>query len=365
MKKNLLAIVFLALLEACSSGKAALSSGNYYEAVLESVNRLRGSPDNKKAKAVLQQSYPLAVEFIETGIKNDITANSPRMWRNAVSGYEKINYMNDQIKTSLGAMRIISQPVTRYTELKDAKVKAAEESYNEGITALMKNSREDAKQAYFDFKEASNYQPGYRETIEMMNQAEFNATLRVAYEEINASRINYSLQPIVNQMSRQFLTFRPLNVRDTLPPHQFLRIVFNGYREDGAARVTSRSEVVTRDVKTGEKKGPDGKMQDVMTKVESKITYYTKIKTARSAAMLTITDASTQAVLETENIEGRSTWQYEWASHTGDVRALSSSQQGLIKLKEVSPNDTDLYNQAMRNLEANLRNKLKGFYSRY
>lgn len=273
--------------------------------------------------------------------------------------------MNDQIKTSLGAMRIISQPVTRYTELKDAKVKAAEESYNEGITALMKNSREDAKQAYFDFKEASNYQPGYRETIEMMNQAEFNATLRVAYEEINASRINYSLQPIVNQMSRQFLTFRPLNVRDTLPPHQFLRIVFNGYREDGAARVTSRSEVVTRDVKTGEKKGPDGKMQDVMTKVESKITYYTKIKTARSAAMLTITDASTQAVLETENIEGRSTWQYEWASHTGDVRALSSSQQGLIKLKEVSPNDTDLYNQAMRNLEANLRNKLKGFYSRY
>lgn len=365
MKKTLAAVILLALVEACSSGKSALTHGNYYEAVLESVNRLRGSPDNKKAKEVLQQGYPLAVEYIETGIKNDIAADNPRKWRNAVSGYERINYMNDQIKTSLGAMRVISQPVTRYAELKDAKVKAAEETYTEGITSLMKNTREDAKRAYFNFKQANDYEPGYRETIEMMTQAEFNATLRVAYEEINASTINYSLQPVINSLKRQFLSFRPISQSDTVPPHQFLRIVFNGYREDGSARITTRSEVVTRDVKTGEKKGPDGKMVDVMTKVEAKVTYYQKVKTARSAAMLTITDASTQAVLETENIEGRSSWQYDWATFSGDSRALSSNHQNLVKLREIAPNDRELYNQAMRNLESNLGNKLKSFYNPY
>ncbi len=359
-------VILLLILEACSSGKAALTHGNYYEAVLESVHRLRGSPDNKKAKAVLEQGYPLAIEYIETGIQNGIKADDPRKWRNAVKGYEQINFLNDQIKTSLGAMRIITQPVTKYNELKDAKVKAAEESYSDGITALMKNSRDDSKRAYFNFQEANNYEPGYRESIEMMTQAEFNATLRVAYEEINASTINYgSLQPVINSLKRQFLSFRPVSQRDTVPPHQLLRIVFNGYREEGSARTTTSTENLSREVKTGEKKGADGKMQDVMTAVTAKITYYKKVKGARSSAMLSITDASTQAILESQTIDGRSAWQADWATYTGDSRALNSTQQGLCKLKESFPNDRDLFNQSLRNLESNLGQKLKGFYSQY
>jgi len=366
MKKAIVILGLLAVLEGCTSGKAALSHGNYYEAVIESVNRLRGSPDNKKAKAVLEQSYPLAIEYIETGIQNDIKADDPRKWRNAVKGYEKINFINDQIKTSLGAMRIVSQPTTRFTELKEAKAKAAEETYTEGITALMKNTRDDAKQAYFNFQEANNYEPGYRESIEMMNQAEFNATLRVAYEEINASTINYgSLQPVINSLKRQFLSFKPASQRDTVPPHQLLRIVFNGYREDGSAKTTTSQETLSKDVKTGEKKGPDGKMQDVMTTVTAKITYYRKVKSSRSASMVTITDAATQGVLQSETVEGRASFQADWATYTGDVRALNSSQQSLCKAKETFPNDRDLYNQSMRNLEANLERELKSFYSRY
>lgn len=357
---------FLAILQACTSGKSALSHGNYYEAVLESVNRLRSSQDNKKAKAVLQQAYPLAVDYIETGIKNGISANDPNKWRNAVKGYEQINYLNDQIKTSLGAMKVITAPAARFNELKEARPKAAEESYSEGIASLMKNTREDSKRAYYAFKDANGYESGYRESIEMMTQAEYNATLRVAYEEINGSTTNYSLQPVINSLKRQFLSFRPIGQRDTVPPHQTLRIVFNGYRDDGSARITSSNETLTKEVKTGEqKKGTDGKMVDVMVNVSAKVTYFRKVKTARSSAMLTITDAATQGVLENENVEGRATWEYQWAIYTGDARALSSNVQNLIKLREASPNDRDLFNQAMRNLENNMENKLRSFYSQY
>lgn len=366
MKRFYVVFGVLSVLQACSSGKAALSHGNYYEAVLESVNRLRSSQDNKKAKAVLQQSYPLAVEYIETGIKNGIAADEPRKWRNAVKGYEQINYMNDQIKTSLGAMKVITQPMSRYAELKEVRPKAAEESYNEGINAMMKNSREDSKRAYYAFKEANDFESGYKESIEMMTQAEFNATLRVAYEEINASTVNYSLQPVINSLKRQFLSFRPMNQKDTVPPHQTLRLVYNGFRDDGPARITTSNETLSKEVKTGEqKKGADGKMVDVMVNVSAKVIYFKKTKTARSSTMLTITDASTQAVLENETIEGRATWQYEWATYTGDARALSSTVQNLIKLREATPNDRDLFNQAQRNLENNLEQRLKRFYSQY
>ncbi len=141
LKLYLFALVLMA--EACSSGKTALKHGDYYEAVIEAVGRLRSSPDNKKAKAVLEQGYPLAIEYIETNIQNGINADDPYKWRNAVKGYEQINYLNDQIKTSLGAMKVITKPATRFKELADVKVKAADESYTAGINALMKNTSED------------------------------------------------------------------------------------------------------------------------------------------------------------------------------------------------------------------------------
>ncbi|MFM7853072.1 MAG: hypothetical protein ACKO96_14430, partial [Flammeovirgaceae bacterium] len=309
----------LAILSACSSGKAALKQGDYYDAVLNSVNRLRGSPTHKKATLVLAQAYPLAIDFIQTGIQNGLTSDDPRKWRNAVTGYNKINYLNDQIKTSLGAMKVITQPVTKFKELAEAKPKAAEESYQDGIQYMMKNTRDDAKQAYFAFKEANDYQQGYREAIEMMNQAEFNATLRVGYEEINASRINYgSFQPIINSLQRQFLLFKPLNSFDSVKPQQVLRLVFSGYYQDNRVLISSRNENIERNIKVGEKKMPDGKIQDIMETVKATLTIFTKVKNGRCEAMVSVTEVATNGYLQNNQVQGNARWQHDWAVFKGD-----------------------------------------------
>lgn len=365
---TVLVIFFFSLIvfDSCTSGKTALKQGDYYDAVLNSVNRLRGSPTNKKAISVLTQAYPLAIDFIQTGIQNGLNSDDPRKWRNAIAGYDKINNLNEQIKTSLGAMKVITNPVTKFKELAEAKPKAAEESYQDGIQFMMKNTRNDAKQAYFAFKEANSYEQGYREAIEMMNQAEFNATLRVAYEEINASRINYgSFQPIINSLERQFLSFKPISQRDTVPPQQILRLVFNNYRLDNRPTFSTRTENLERSVKTGEKKGADGKTQDVMQTVKATITIYTKTKNSRAEAQLTITDASNNSYLQNTTVEGIGRWQYDWATYKGDSRALSNDQANLCKRSEANANDDNLYKQAMDNLQNNLTQQLRGFYSRY
>ena len=366
MNRSFLPLLMVIVIDACTSGKTALKKGDYYEAVLESVHRLRSSPENKKAKAVLLQGYPLAIEYTETNIQNGIKADDPMKWRNAVTGYEQINHLNDEIKTSIGARNVITNPVTRYKELAEAKGKAAEESYLAGINSLMKNTREDAKEAYFDFKAATTFEPGYKESIEMMNQAEFNATLRVAYEEVNASRINYgSLQPVINSLQRQFLSFKPIGEKDTVPPHQNLKIIFVSFQEDSRATITTTSEELKRDIKVDEKKGADGKTQDVMQTVTAKVTYFHKTKRASSNGTFTISDVSTGAILQNQNIDGNASWQYDWATYTGDIRALNTSQQNLSKLKETSPGDRFLFNQSMSNLQANLGSQLKSFYSKY
>ena len=366
MQKILLFLLVVIIVDSCVSGKAALKKGDYYDAVLESVHRLRTSPDNKKAKLVLEQGYPLSIQYIEANIQNGMTADDPMKWRNAVKGYEQINFLNDQIKTSLGAMKVITKPETRFKELAAAKGKAAEECYTAGINSLMKNTRDDSKQAYFNFKDANTYEPGYRESIEMMTQAEFNATLRVAYEEVNATNINYgSLQPAINSLNRQFLSFKPVAQKDTVPPHQIIKIIFNGYQQDARPNITTSSENLKRDIKTGEKKGPDGKTQDIMETVTAKITYFHKVKGAASSANFKITEVSTNAILQSENIIGNANWQQDWASYSGDIRALTTSQQNLCKVREGNPSDQYLFKEAISNLEINTKSQLQSFYINY
>ena len=77
-KRVLFMLTTIAVIQACVSGKAALKKGDYYDAVLESVKRLRESPTNKKAIAVLTQAYPLAIDYIDTNIQNGIKADDPK-----------------------------------------------------------------------------------------------------------------------------------------------------------------------------------------------------------------------------------------------------------------------------------------------
>ena len=351
--------------DACASGKTALKHGDYYEAVLESVHRLRESPTNKKATGVLTQAYPLAIDNIESGIQNGIKSDDPKKWRNAVTGYQRINFINDQIKTSLGAMKIISNPQTRFNELAAAKDKAAGEAYEEGINFMMKATRSDYKQAYFDFKEANDFKQGYKESIEMMTQAEFKATIRVAFEEINSSRFNYgSFQPTISSLNRLFLSIKPIAQKDSIPPNQYLRVVFTGFQQNRPS-VTTRTENIAKQIKTGEQKGPDGKMQDILQTVSTNVVYYHKTVTCDAYATVTITDASNNSILQSLNISGPVNWTYDWATHSGDQRAMAANVLTLIQRKEANPSDQDLFNQAIHNLQSNLGQQLKSFYSQY
>ena len=66
-------LLLILLIDSCSSGKAAYKQGDYYEAVLAAVQRLRGKPDHKKSREVLKLSYQLAVDYLETDDANKLS----------------------------------------------------------------------------------------------------------------------------------------------------------------------------------------------------------------------------------------------------------------------------------------------------
>ena len=369
MKRILSVLTFgfiAVIIASCSSGKGAYKHGNYYEAVLTAVQRLRQNPDHKKSKEVLHLSYQAAVSFLETDAQNQLNSNANFKWRSAVQSYEKINNLYEQIRTSPGAMKVVTNPVNKFKELTEAKTKAAEEVYEAGVQAMMKNTRENSKEAYYLFKESETYSPGYREAIEMTNQAEYNATLRISFDEANASRENFSLQPAINSTQRLFLKFysasEALNTKD--PIDQNLKLIYKGCSIPNNTSTSSSVEEVEKDVKVGEKTVND-KKEDVFEKVKAKVTTYSRSLRAESSSVIQVTDLKAGTTLINNQIGGSASWQYSWATYSGDVRALNNNQKELIKKREAYPDRDDLVNKARQNLLSNLSGQLRSFYSKY
>lgn len=360
-------IVVWMLAGGCSSGKKAFERGDYYDAVLQAVNRLRQKPDHKKSIEVLKLSYMAAVEYLENDAQNQITSNANFKWRNAVSNYEKINNLYEQIRTSPGAQKVIPNPVNRYKELTELKQKAAEETYEAGIQYMMKNTRQDAKQAYFLFTEANGYSPGYREAIEMRDQAKFNATLRVVVEPMLDNSYGWDFESAVfGARLNEFVKFYTPDQaqRDSLKRiDQFLRVSFNGYQES-RPNVTKRSESYADSVKTGEKT-VGGQKVPVYQKVSGQATIYEKTITSRGSVRLEVVDAQSRAKISSDEVVTNEAWRDSWAQCGGDARAIPQGIKRLCEKREPYMERNFLLNQVKRELDNKLANTLSNFYAQY
>ncbi len=364
---SLLFAVILLLMDACSSGKAAYKHGDYYDAVLEAVQRLRQKPDHKKSKEVLSLSYQPAIDFLTTDAQNQIAANANLKWKYVVQNYQKINTLYESIRTSPGALKVIPNPVNKYKELTDAKNSAAEESYNLGVQAMLKNTREDAKQAYFMFTDANTFAPGYRESIEMMEQAKFNATLKVVVEPTIQNYNSWNFDPVlfgtqVNQFVKFYTPQQILDLNLQKVDH-YLRVVAGGYHENRPT-ISKTVQNYSDSVTVGEKTVNNQKVP-VRQKVTAQMTVFEKLISSSGSLQLSIKDAGSNAELSNSNITTQQAWTDRWAACSGDARALPKDVKGLCTKSETYPPRDQLMNQTKRDLDAKLANALQGFYRNY
>jgi hypothetical protein len=379
MKIGYLLIFFVVVIASgCSSGKKAYERGNYFDAVMKSVNRLRQNPDHSKSKETLEGAYPLAVEFFEGQAKNEIASNSPYKWKNAIQSYTAVNQMYEAIRQCPGCLRVVKNPVNFYSEIGPLKEKAAEESYNAGIASLMKGTRVDAKTAYFNFVDVQNFVPGYKDVVEYLAKSKDEATLKVVVEQIPVpARYNLSggfFQDKVEEFLHtnypdqgfvKFFTPREAEAVKLPKVDQILRIQFDDFSV-GNSVLREKEETVTKDsVKVGDVK-VDGKTVPVYNTVKAKYTTYTKEITSSGLLSMIITDAKTNGVLSHQKFDGKYVWVSRWARYNGDDRALSEAQLALTRQKELSPPEAQsLFLEFTRPIYDRLIPALRNFYQNY
>lgn len=379
MKKIYLLLLIAPLLFTdCTSGKKAFEQGDYYEAVLKAVNRLRQKPDHKKSKETLRKGYPLALETIEQSAANSLTSNAPFKYRDALRRYQQINVMYEEIRRSPGALRVIHNPRNYYDKLPDLKERAANESYEAGIVALNRETREDAKKAYFLFKDVQEYVPGYKDVQNKIEEARFIATLKVVVEQIpvpsryrlSAAFFQDKIEEYLHSQYRsnefvRFYTPREADTEKLAFVDQYLRLEFDDFTV-GETHVIKETETYSKDsVKVGTVT-IEGEKVDAYGTVTAKLTTWRKEVISKGTFSMRVFDAQSNAVLTHRKFNGEFVWFSKWGTFSGDERALSDEQLAICNNSEVPPPPPqDMFIEFTRPIYDQLTSAVNSFYARY
>ncbi len=372
--------ILLLSLAACNTGKNLYEKGNYYQAVLRSVEKLKKSPNNKKAQETLANAYPNAVNYYLDQLDNQKSSSSEFMNTEAVYIYDKLNSMYESIQLSPAAKNVIENPKKYYSILDKIKPFAAKEQYNAGIRFLKYGDRENAKKAYFYFLEADNFIEDYKDINVKIEEAYDLSLLHVVthlqpvqsrYYKLSATIFYSQVKTILNQIEqKEFIRFhtpeeaKNTNLRD---PDQILNINFEDFVV-GETHTKERIEKMESDsIKIGEVKLNSRTTKDVYGTVKAVVTINRMEVISKGFINLSIEqNGNSKKVLISEDIAGQHVWFNEWGNYNGDERALTKEQLDICNQKRINPiPPQQMFVEFTKPIHEQLRTRLFNYYQNY
>jgi len=380
-KLKYLALTLIIFIIACSkSGTKALEKGNYYEAVLQSVEKLRKDSNNSKASDVLSTAYRNAQEEFTRDIALTRNANQQFRFEAILDYYNKLNKMQEVIDRCTACRRIVS-PQSYFQETEEAREYAADERYALGddILRRKKLSKLDARAAFDHFEQITIFAPNYKDARNRMEEALDIGSVHVILEQpkVNSRLYQYSNEYFqekveeflrTNRRINKFIRFyspeEAKNVR--LKPDQVVRLEIIDFVVGEINVATDRQNVTSRDsVKTGEAT-VNGKKVSVYDKVTATIIKSRKAVRSRGLLSMEIFDYQTNKTLLREEIPGEFTWVNEWASFNGDERALTTSELNMTRNREqLPPPPQQLFIEFTKPIYDQVTSRIRRFYDKY
>jgi tetratricopeptide (TPR) repeat protein len=375
---SLLSIIFWS----CTSGKKALDRGNYEEASLKAIERLRSSPDNSKAQATLKDAYNLALSYHLNTINQLRSSNQLFRWESIAESYKRLNVLHDEIQRCPSCLKVIPKPMLFLNEVNDSYNLAASERYDAG-DKLMKDAyrtRQTAREAFEHFRRAEQLVPNYKDAKARADEAYFYATLKVVVEQmpIHSRTYNLSNEFFQNKIYEYITTNRRMNefVRFYTPqeamseklqyPDHILKLQFDDFSVGNVVFSEKTETLTSKDsVQVGEVV-INGVKRPVLNKVSAKFTCFKKTVISNGILDMQIIEPSSNKVVFQDKTSGQFTWSCEWAKFNGDERALTSAQRTIANQREVMPPPAqDLFVEFCKPIYDQVTRKIKNYYKNY
>ena len=352
------------------------------QAIEKAVNRLSSDSNNKNAKRVLVDGYAVAMDFYQEEIDQILSTNDRLKWTNTLNIMEQVNRLSDLIRRVPAARKLIPSPKTYTSELTDVKNRAAEELYQEGEQLLQRETRDDAKQAYYNFFEADRLVPSYKDVIAKLNEAKELATLKVVIEPLPSPSMRFELtadffyNQVMEQMNvrfpdESFVNFYSPNQAEQMGLEYPDMLVYMEFFDFfiGKANHYEEESTLSRDI---EEEVAIQVSQD-STRYETKIYRKTgKIRVitdeVASGGLLEvkIEDYQIRKLLLDEKIPGEYIWKNRYGIFVGDEEVLTDEELKIVNNRALLPPESqDLFYEFTRPIYSQLTESLSSFFRRY
>ncbi len=367
------------LIFSCKTASKLYEKGNYDEAVELAAKKLQKDPGDAKLIDIVRNSYRYAVADHESRIRSNSESSNELKWESIYMEYASLQRMYEAIYRVPAVFGIV-QPVDYSAYLVTYGEKAGNIRYNRGIAFMQQYDKQSYRNAYREFQAALQFNPGNTAIVEKMNAAYNYAVTNVVilpmqqdggyvYSSYAIGGNNFDDQLIRNlQLSsgNEFVKFysawdaRSQHVRtDQVVDMRLATLNIGRYYDDRNTRKVSKEIVLKETVYR-----PDSIVKEY-GRVFANIT--TTRRTMSSNALLQVNVRDNDGhFLWSDNFNGNHNWSTEFASFTGDARALSESDKQLLdRRQEYPPREEDIMKCMLDEISNDAFYRIKNYFNRF
>ena len=366
------------LFVSCKTTSKAYNKGDYANAIELGVKKLQKDPYDTEIRDLIKSAYTYAVNQYEANIRNLSGSSNDNRYEAILKEYNKLQDLYNTIQESPVAASAINP--TNYSEyVQTYRNKVAEVHIANAEKWMSEGNKKAFREAYNEYTKALRYQ----NTADLKRKRDeaYNAALiKVLVVPIQnyggySYHSNYQLQQFQNDIMRtlaynindNFVRFysewdlRGNNQEaDQILEMNLGRIrIGQPYDENNRREVTK--EVVVKEIVYK----PDSVVKQYGT-VRAVVTTTRRTLLSEGNLYLTIRDPKGRT-LWTDRFTGQHRWQTEFATYTGDERALSDNDRNLLNRSRNynAPSEDEIMSELYRQIQSDLSNRLRGYFTRF
>ena len=348
--KTYLYVIFLSasLFFACSSSRSTIANTAEDKALISAIKSLDKKPSDVSTQNNLDKLYKEASKIHLDNIEVYETLKEADKWDKLIKEYYSLQKLSDVINSSAAAKKIIKAP-SYNAQIEVARQNAAADYYQEGLNYLDNNDKRSSRQALAAFKKSNSYVAGYKDVERQLDIAFEHSVLNVVVNPVTDNSFYYSnmgRNRFGNSFNNDYLQ-RSL-VRD-LGGDFNKNSLARFYTDRDADRANIDVDWVVdltwidldipqpqtrRDSRTVNRQieiGKDTSGRPVYQNVSAKVNVTRQYFTARGQLECRITDMDTRNNISLNRYSSQVDWEQEYATYTGDSRALDSRYLAMIQ----------------------------------
>jgi hypothetical protein len=323
-----------------------LQKGNYDDAIKLSVAKIKKNAGNTKEIGVLNVAFANANEIDRNYINKLQKSSSDNKWEEILKTFSKLIQRQDIVKQlpSSVLQEINFEEADYNIEIKEAKAKATELYYNEGLKLLGVGDKKSARKAYYKFLSVKEYSSVYKDVDAKLKQALEKGTNHIIIKLQNQSRKqlpeNYRKEILAVSLSNLNMQWVEFHTQyDNYLYYDYSIIISLTYIDISPENKTEnkyKESVITPNTNGSDSLFTPNILYDYITSTKMN-------KRSIARGKLDYFNNKSGKLIKTLPISGEYSFDYEYAVFTGEEAALSEKSKELLNHKKKTfPTDMEM-----------------------